>query len=197
MARSRKNSEPEALLAAMRLFWREGFHTVGTRRIETETGITRFTLQNAYGGKRALFLVALDQYLDRFERIYIPQVTLDGIPGIARWFTCPVLSAEDQASRVDGCLMINSITEFPRDDADVGARAERFYGLLRAAFLQVLSDEQSAGLLRDGIVPEAATELLVGIAVAMNVEMKSAQAGANPAGLAQATAAMIEGWRAG
>jgi TetR/AcrR family transcriptional repressor of nem operon len=196
MARSRKKNESEALLAAMRLFWREGFHTVGTRQIEAEAGITRFTLQNAYGGKRALFLLALDHYLDRFEHIMLPQLTRDGIPGIVKWFTSPVLSAEDQASVADGCLMINSITEFPRDDAEVGARADRYYGLLRAALLQVLSDEQSAGRLKDGFVPEDAAELLVGVAVALYVEIKSAQAGANPAGLAQATATMIEGWRA-
>ncbi|MBV1933634.1 MAG: TetR/AcrR family transcriptional regulator [Parvibaculaceae bacterium] len=61
MSRSRKVAPEEAVQAAMEAFWKHGYHELGTRQLEEETGITRFTLQTTYGGKKKLFLNALDR----------------------------------------------------------------------------------------------------------------------------------------
>lgn len=66
--------------------WTHGFSSLGTRQIEEETGITRFTLQMTYGGKMKLFLTALDAYLDMFERSALLNTTDGGLGGIARFF---------------------------------------------------------------------------------------------------------------
>ena len=90
MARSRKVEPEAALQAAMTAFWQHGYCDLGTRQIEEETGITRFTLQTAYGGKMPLFLKTLDTYLDLFENFTKLDSAHGNLEVLATWFEARV-----------------------------------------------------------------------------------------------------------
>ena len=55
MARKRNTDHDSAVTAALDLFWCQGYGA-STREIESKTGLTRFTLQTAYGGKEGFYL---------------------------------------------------------------------------------------------------------------------------------------------
>lgn len=195
MARAKKTPPETALAAAMFLFWKEGFHSLGTRQIEEETGITRFTLQATYGGKKALFLLTLDNYLDLFESHLAPEMQKGGLDGLSRWLRQIPLPAEMRQHLANGCLMINSILEFPRDDRDIAARTERYFALLRSNFQQVLETAAATGQLRPEVDCALAAETLFAISIARNVTNKSTANNAAPETLGAATSSLINTWR--
>ena len=198
MARQRKANADQALQSAILAFWKLGYHGLGTRQLEQETGITRFTLQTSYGGKKALFLQALDTYLDLFEAsLEQPMQTAD-LDSFAQWFELRPVPDQMQEATRDGCLMINSILEFPRDDQDITKRAERFYAMMRERLTQALERIKANGRqVSDSFDVPQAVELLLAAVIAQNVSNKSRAPNAKPQQLMQATADMVRGWRQG
>jgi TetR/AcrR family transcriptional repressor of nem operon len=196
MSRALKTDAESATLGAMMLFWRDGYHALGTRALESETGLTRFTLQTKYGGKKALFIKTLDLYLDLFDAYMLPSLRSGGLEGIAAWIEQrPVPDSFREALR-NGCLMVNSITEFPRDDSAVNARADRYYGLLRAALVEALETARAKGELSGQIIVADAAEVLLALVVALNLSFKSKAPNADAGRIARAGAAMVRGWSA-
>lgn len=196
MARPRKRDHAEALNAAMELFWTTGFCPLGTREIEEKTGITRFSLQTTFGGKKALFLTVLDQYLDMFEIHAAPPTSTDDLSALAQWFENQGAPDQFPAITAKGCLMVNSIVEFAGSDAEVNHRTDRFFGLLRHNFRTALTGANKNKTLSPEIDIDCAAEQLVGATLSMMVLVRSAGTRNACAPLANATAAQIRLWRA-
>jgi len=55
-------NENEVLDNAMKAFWSKGYEATSLRDLVKATGINRGSLYNAFPGKRALFMRALDHY---------------------------------------------------------------------------------------------------------------------------------------
>src|SRR2546427_12054873 len=64
MGRPREFDPEKALDAAMRVFWRKGYHSTSLRDLTKAMGITSPSLYAAYGNKEALFRKALQRYFD-------------------------------------------------------------------------------------------------------------------------------------
>src|SRR6056297_1751901 len=62
--RPRSFQTAPALDAAMRLFWAEGYHAASVDRLCRETGMTRASLYQDYGGKKGLFLAVVGHYVE-------------------------------------------------------------------------------------------------------------------------------------
>ena len=194
MARSRKLGPELAIQATQSLFWEHGFAGLGTRQIEEETGLTRFTLQTSYGGKKQLFLQAIDAYLDRMETSFLPDASDGSLEELATWFEAradPVMMLEIACH---GCLMLNSMIEFHGQDSDVNQRAKRYFSMLRCRFCDLLKTAKINSVLSSQFDVDATVEILLGISLGMNVVIRAA--GDNAAGqpLAAATACMIRKW---
>ena len=195
MSRSRK-VEPEAALdAAQALFWKHGFGQVGTRQIEEETGLTRFTLQTSYGGKKSLFLQTLDAYLTGFETDFISGITAGGLESIANWFELRASSACLPEVTACGCLMLNTIVEFQGQDDEVNHRSGRFMKALRGSFISALESAKEDGLVDPNFDVDAKAELLLGIAISLNVIIRGAEDNSAGAKMAASVATMIRDWR--
>ncbi len=131
MARARKTSDEDVIKAARALFWQHGYGAVGTRQIERETGLTRFTLQTVYKGKMALFLKVLDSYLDMIEAQFLKSDAANGLPALIDWF-----SRRSDPTRMPevarfGCLMMNAVIEFHGDEPEVNARTQRYFEMVK------------------------------------------------------------------
>ncbi|MEJ6708265.1 MAG: TetR family transcriptional regulator [Amylibacter sp.] len=194
MARARKIDPEMAVPAAMALFWQHGYGGLGTRQLEQETGITRFSLQTSYGGKMALFLKALDGYLEAFTVHGVPDMRDGELDTIADWFdarTTPAMFAEVACF---GCLMLNSIIEFSGNNADVNARAERFYEMVRGGFCGALSAAQQKGNLPADFDVAAHAEICLGVAISQNVIIRSAANNNAGARMAAGMGAVVWAW---
>lgn len=179
----------------MQLFWETGFCRLSTRDIEESSGITRFTLQTSFGGKDALFLAALDTYLDMFEAQFAPNMTEGTLDTLAAWFTALGQDEGLPGPPGYGCLMINSIVEFADRNPEVSQRADRFFALMRNRLCAALASAQSAGVLPPQTDIAARAELLLGSAIGIMILTRGAgsRTGARP--LADATAAQIQAWQ--
>lgn len=194
MARARKVDAETALGAAVLAFWQTGFHSLGTRQMEEETGITRFSLQTAYGGKRVLFLKALDAYLDRFEAEMLPGMADGTLDGLARWFEVRCMRECAFEGSQWGCLMINSIVEFGGSDADVVLRSDRFYAMLRSGFRDALERIKENGEVSQTLDVAGSAEVLMTASIGLNVVIRSAADVEAGQPMAACIAAMVRGW---
>ncbi len=174
MARPREFAETTALDGAVECFWRQGYAATSVRDLAAEMGMSCASLYNAFGDKRAVFLQALERYLDgsmrerirRFETTRPPKQAIRGfIHEIVR------RSLADADRR--GCLLVNSAMELaPRDrrlQPVIAARLEE----LEAFFRRMVAAAQ-----RDGTVPRerSAAELarlLLGVVLGIRVLARS------------------------
>ena len=86
MGRPREFDEGEFLEAAAEVFWAKGYRATSTRDLTESTGLTSASMYNAFDDKRALYLGALAQYLDRTlrRRRSSMQSAGDGVVGLRR-----------------------------------------------------------------------------------------------------------------
>lgn len=194
MSRAKKIESEAAVQAAMVAFWKHGYGNLGTRQLEEETGITRFTLQTSYGGKLPLFLTALDNYIDLFEIHAAPNVNGGGLEGIARWFEDraePKLFADIACY---GCLMLNSTVEFASQDAGVNQRAGRFFMIVRGGFQAALNSAKNDEVISSDFDVESMAEVLMGAALGLNIIIRSAADNASGKDMASSIAKLVRGW---
>ena len=195
MGRARKTPQDQALLKAIALFWREGYEGVGTRMIEEETSITRFTLQTVYGGKRALFLTALDLYLDLLLGSIDAALADQSLQSLIAWLEDLPVPAGLKGALNPGCFMVNSMGGFPAEEADIAARATRFFTHLKGHFQTILQKARDAGTLRVDIDLEDATMILLSCATTRALANKSGGPVFPMSALNQAAANLVASWR--
>jgi len=187
MARARKTSNEEVILAAQALFWQHGYGAVGTRQIEAETGLTRFTLQTVYKGKMALYLKVLDNYLDMLETQFL-QTDTQGLPALKDWIRRRSDPTRMPGVARFGCLMMNAVIEFHGDEPEVSIRAKRYFQMVTSFLCGHLEGRVSQ--------PEAKAELLAAATLGLNAVIRASGDMAAGQGLSASIVATIEEWEA-
>lgn len=190
MARSRKVDDEDAVEAAMHLFWVNGYDATGTREIEEKTGLTRFSLQTRFGGKKALFLVALDRYLARTSHFEIA----GDLEGIAQWFEARTAKDFPYETGVFGCLMQNTLIEFGGEDADLASRSADYYASIINMFLPALKRAQAKGQLHANEDTLAKAQTLSMVLLGLNVVIRGARSNTAGAAISAAIARTVRDW---
>lgn len=194
MSRSRKVEPETAVFAAMSMFWKHGYCGLGTRQLEQETGITRFTLQTTYGGKMKLFLVTLDAYLDSFESSEFFSLIGNDLDGVAAFFEARANPSAMSEMSCYGCFMLNSMIEFSSDDPEINMRTERYFEMLRNGFRRALAKAQDLGDIPPDFDVVQKSEVLLSAALGLNVIIRAARDSAAGSNMADATAQMVRSW---
>ena len=119
MARPREFERQMVLDAVTEAFWRRGFAATSVRDLEADTGVGAASLYNAFGGKRALFHMALDGYMEAHIRGRMRR--LEELPPVVRVraFVGEVVAALADENGNASCLVINSTMELANADADL------------------------------------------------------------------------------
>jgi TetR/AcrR family transcriptional repressor of nem operon len=150
VARPREFDEEEVLDRAMKVFWSKGYASTSLEDLLSGTGIARQSLYTAFGDKHALFLRALERYLDKNARPL--RVMLTETPSVAQALR-QVFSAiaEDAATeKKRGCMLVNAITELVPGDPDVSKLVEANHRFLLATFRVGLERAAREGELAPG-----------------------------------------------
>ena len=141
MPRTKMYKREEVLDRAMKLFWQRGYEGASLQQLEHATGINRYGIYDSFGSKHALFLEALDHYLDTFVR------DLFGVleqAGIEQFFaTFAELARSDKGKW--GCFVCDSATELAPHDEEVAARVARYTAWLNSAFRHAVARAQEKG----------------------------------------------------
>jgi TetR/AcrR family transcriptional regulator, transcriptional repressor for nem operon len=173
MGRPREFDETTALDGAVQCFWQHGFAATSVRDLAAGMGITCTSLYNAFGDKRAVFLKALERYLDcsmreriaRYERSFPPKAAIRGfLEEIIRYS----LDGERR-----GCLLVNSALEIAPHDAELGAVIADRLGELEAFFRRGVTAGQRDGSIARGRDPDDLARLLLGVVLGIRVLARS------------------------
>ncbi|SOD90158.1 TetR/AcrR family transcriptional regulator [Streptomyces sp. Ag109_G2-15] len=164
MARPRQFDEEEAVRAARDQFWDVGYHGTSIDDLSAATGLGRGSLYAAFGGKRALFLRALDSYDS--DALGAWRTALGG-PGPA----LPLLErhvrdvAEGITRDVErrGCMMARSAAELSSVDEGVAERTAAVVRGLHSALRGCIVRAQAEGSL----AADADADSLAGLLLAV------------------------------
>src|SRR5258708_26576225 len=122
MARPREFDETTALNAAIDCFWHRGYEATSVRDLAASMGLSGPSLYNAFGDKRALFVRALERYLDFSPRARIKRLQTSLPPKIAvRRFIEEIIDRSLSDPDRRGCLLINSALEVAPHDEELRA----------------------------------------------------------------------------
>ncbi|MBX2854210.1 MAG: TetR/AcrR family transcriptional regulator [Rhodobacteraceae bacterium] len=162
MANVRKFDEEAVLDQILQVFWRKGYDA-SLDDLVAATGLKRQSLYNAFGGKDAMFDIAFQRYLSRFEQEEraVAASTASCRERIKQVLALLAASALDDATP-PGCLVANCVTEFAdRSDHPIRDAARRRMARLEGFLTGILEQGAAQGELREGADPKALARLLV------------------------------------
>jgi TetR/AcrR family transcriptional repressor of nem operon len=161
--------EQQVLERAMNLFWLHGYQGVGLSDLLKHMGISRQSLYDTFGNKRALFMRVIEHY--RTTQLVHALALLDregsplaNVEAVIRFFE--QLAAD---SRCRGCLVANTLVELGPHDRQIAAQLEATLGLLQRGLQRALREAQRRGELSTDKSPmnlsRSLTNSLMGMAV--------------------------------
>lgn len=153
----------------MNLFWLHGYQGVGLSDLLKHMGISRQSLYDTFGNKRALFMRVIEHY--RTTQLVHALALLDregsplaNVEAVIRFFE--QLAAD---SRCRGCLVANTLVELGPHDRQIAALLEETLGLLQRGLQRALREAQRRGELSTDKSPmnlsRSLTNSLMGMAV--------------------------------
>jgi TetR/AcrR family transcriptional repressor of nem operon len=148
--------------AAAAVFRERGYAATSLDDVIGRTEVGRASLYNAFGGKRALFLAALDRYVDAALAGALGRL---GQPGSARAAIEDCLRDAVSFDLADeacgGCLLANTAVELAPHDPDIRRRVEAAFGRIEAAFRAAVERGQAQGEVDPARDPAAAAQFLL------------------------------------
>ena len=117
MGRPKAFDAEKAMDGAIDCFWARGYEATSVRDLAEHMGIGGASLYNAFGGKRALFVAALERYADRSSRERITRLEATGQPRQAiEAFLAEVIERSLKDPGRKGCLFVNASLDVTPDD---------------------------------------------------------------------------------
>lgn len=162
MGRS-KAFDPQATLdKALMLFWQQGYEATSMADLEKTLGINKFSIYNTYGNKEALFLQALDRYVEqRFTPLLsILHQTERGLMAIETFFDMLTMGMTHQESP-SGCFVAASGTELGESQPLVRQKVLWVYGQLEDGFYRCLEAALQSGQLSSQLSLQDMSRFLV------------------------------------
>ena len=161
--RPRQFDPDDVLDRSMREFWERGYRETSVDDLVEATGVRPGSLYHAFpGGKRGLFLEALDRY----SKLVVPEKlgALEragaGLPELRAYFDGLVDDLTTSAGRM-GCLMVNSTMELAAQDSEVGAIVRDHMSRLERNAERALRNAKRRGEIPQEVQPRAkATQLM-------------------------------------
>ncbi|WP_119726540.1 TetR/AcrR family transcriptional regulator [Thermomonospora amylolytica] len=158
MART-KEFDPDAVLQkALELFWERGYEATSMADLVEHLGIARASLYATFGGKRDLYMKALERYMesaDHIERLSQPGPVL---PAVRALFSSYL--AESLRDR-RGCMVVNTAVELAPRDPVAARRVTAGWDVLEAALTSALIRARAQGELAPGKDPRALARMLL------------------------------------
>jgi len=142
--RPRSFDTDDALDAAMRLFWAEGYEGASLAALTEAMGINRRSIYAAYGNKEELFGKAVDRYLQGPGAWVAPALELPTARQVAEAVLHGTVDANTTPGRPRGCLLVQSaLACSPESEPvrrDLAERREAAIGTMRARFERAQAD---------------------------------------------------------
>ncbi|TVT25169.1 helix-turn-helix transcriptional regulator, partial [Amycolatopsis rhizosphaerae] len=123
MPRPRKFDEDQAVEAAMRAFWAQGYEATSTQDLCEATGLGRSSIYNTFASKHDLFRRALTRYVELMSGAHLAVLRDEKRPALERvraWLAM-VIDGEFENRRDGrsvGCFAVNTTVEMAGRDEE-------------------------------------------------------------------------------
>jgi TetR/AcrR family transcriptional repressor of nem operon len=165
MARPREFDLDEALEAAMDAFWLRGYGATSLADLMQAMGLQKGSIYKAFGDKHALFLSALQRYLDQMYESQRATLAAAASPkaAIRAWLDQLIEAAPAAGGSCRGCLAVNTLIELGPHDEQARAVLEAHFDRVRRLLLEQIRRGQERGEFRRDVDPEQFARLLMAV----------------------------------
>jgi TetR/AcrR family transcriptional repressor of nem operon len=170
MGRSKEFDDSQALEAALRVFWRKGYEGTSIQDLVDATGVNRASLYETFGNKHDLFMKSIGRFSAEQS---VDRATVGFPPGIARIRAALRWAADQTATDVRGCMIVNAIVELGAEDHEMRSLGRSAREHLESFFARSLADAESRGEVRPGRDRTALARLLTNTVFGLRVTAKT------------------------
>jgi len=163
MARPKEFDPEIALDKAMHVFWHKGYEATSMDDLLTAMNINRGSLYDTFGGKRELFLKAMDRYCSGGgigSGISILKQPGPALPLIRR-FIDHMLSFGLSDPLRRGCMITNTVMELASHERGIAGKVAGRLQMAEGAVFELLSRAKRQGELAQDKDPRALARVLV------------------------------------
>jgi TetR/AcrR family transcriptional repressor of nem operon len=147
MARPKAFDTDEALLRAVGLFCRQGYAATSTDELMEAMGVSRQSMYDTFGDKRALFLQALESYVTHSVQSLRVELEKPGPPLSALKNALVAFAERKDMASAEGCMGLNAASEFGQRDPDVTRILRTAARSQRDVVLRLLTSARKRGEL--------------------------------------------------
>ena len=186
----------ETDVALKELFWRQGYEHASIEDVVKATGLNRYALYSSYGGKRELFLAALDAYYRERKIVFLRNLNdpeTAPLDAVRRVFEFAIA---EMAERRAGCLLCNVATEHAAADDIIAERITAYLEEIQMAYAEALSRAAARGELKTGLDPQDGARLLIAVKLGIGVRAKAGASGEEMVGIFNSTMSILTGEKA-
>ncbi len=153
MARTKAFDTDQALKQALHLFWKQGYEHTSMQDLVEAMGINRGSLYDTFGGKHALYVMAVEKYLSDYSMRDVRQAMAGGevdpktvIAALLRRMAREAAGKE----RARGCFLTNTIVEIGRGDGVIAARTRSAIEDMEKILTDLVAEGQKRGQFTTG-----------------------------------------------
>ncbi|MEU8321558.1 helix-turn-helix domain-containing protein [Nonomuraea sp. NPDC048881] len=160
MARSKEFDPEVALDRALDLFWERGYEATSMADLVERLGLARASIYGTFGGKRELYVKALERYLARrnvVEPLAQPGPAVPAVRAFLDAYVAEILA--DELRR--GCMVVNTAVEFASRDAELARRVTASWAELETALAAALVRARAQGEIPESKDPYALARFLL------------------------------------
>ncbi len=160
MSRPPQFDRQQALNAATRLFWQQGYSTTSMTDLLTAMGLSRSSFYGTFGDKRQLYTEVLDHFTERALRLFDPINALDEPKAIIECYLHLSFNRpEPELQR--GCMLANTVLEQAGLDDELAALAAARIRCMEDLLVAAFERARDAGHLANQHSPLSLARLLI------------------------------------
>ncbi|WP_380786007.1 TetR/AcrR family transcriptional regulator [Sphingomonas sp. R86521] len=161
--RPREFDLDEALSAALRVFWRNGYEAASMTELTAAMGITKPSLYAAFGNKEALFHKALDLY-EREKLAYMTSaLEAPTARGVAERLLRGALAIQTSNCDPKGCLGVISVAACGIEAESIKAEVVKRRASSEAAIIRRFERAIAEGDVPDGLTAPGLVRYLIAL----------------------------------
>jgi TetR/AcrR family transcriptional repressor of nem operon len=144
------------------LFWRRGYEATSMADLVEHLGIARASIYATFGGKRDLYLKALDRYGELGQLDLLSGLSQPGpaLPAVRELVTRYATEAANDSER-RGCFVVNTAVELAPRDPAATRRVQASWDYVETALTAALMRAEAQGELAPDKDPQALARCLL------------------------------------
>ncbi len=162
VGRPREFDTEQALHAAMRQFWRQGYTATSLQDLLNAMQISKSSFYQTFDCKHTLFQRCIEHYRSTLENGMLTH--LQQSPSARQFVEATFHAVGDSQQKTDeqfGCLIMNTASEFAQSDPVIAALVQKGTQKMRAVFLLAVKRAQTEGDISGDKDPDALASYLI------------------------------------